>query len=401
MEEHMKKLRYLLLLGLCLAFSQMSVQAEENPFTVRNNSDGTVAITGYQGTASNVSIPAQISGKTVTMIDASAFAGSDTLTALTVNGSHVEIAASAFAGCGALSSVSVTASELVIGERAFNGCPALAQCQWKADTIAIGAYAFMDDAGLTTASFNGRVTELGAGAFYQCASLFDLTVSGGITSISRYAFRGCSSLVTMNLKKTKSIGAYAFMDCGQLNAVTTGKQLKKIGANAFSGCGSLVLSVDKRSKAERYAKKQGIQYVYSDKTLKEGTNVTFQGGNYTITKSDSRKGEATLLGLSDANKEAVRFDIPDTIKVDGISYKVTAVQDYAFFCNKRLRQVKIGANVRQIGYGSFAYCAKLTRVNVCTKQLKTVESDAFAGHCAAMKVTYPKGKANTYRKWFS
>ena len=65
----------------------------------------TVAVTGYTGTAANVTVPATLGGADVTEIGADAFAGNTTLTSVSLPNKIKTIGARAFKGCTKLASV--------------------------------------------------------------------------------------------------------------------------------------------------------------------------------------------------------------------------------------------------------------------------------------------------------
>lgn len=371
----MKKLSLCVLSMLLCSFvlgAVPKVSAEGTDFTYITIG-GTVTITGCSGDATDIVVPATLNSKPVTAIADNAFRGKAELTSVYLPASVDRIGSYAFAGCTAIGNVNVSSS-----------------------TVTIGAYAFSDCAALTNVTVSGTIKELGNAAFYNCAGLLDVATGKGIQKIGKYAFRGCSALVDMDLKKTRSIGAYAFMGCSQLTSVVTSKTLKTIGKNAFYDTGEkLEIVVAKGSKALSYAKKNKLSYSYADGTLLEEQEVSYQKGNYKIIKSHKTKGTCMFLGAKESTP--VSFTIPDAIKVNGISYKVVEIKDYAFFSSKKLRKVTIGANVKTIGSGAFAYCDKLTSVVIKSTRLKTVESDAFE-YSKKAKISVPKAKAAAYKK---
>ena len=106
-----------------------------------------------------------------------------------------------------------------------------------------------------------------------------------------------------------------------------------------------------------------------------------QGGSYKVTKSDAKNGEVTFAKLKSSVKGTVK--IPDTVTIDGITYKVTAIEVNAFKNNKNITKVIIGNNVTVIGKNAFAGCKKLSSVTV-GKNVKTISAGAFSG-CAKLK----------------
>ena len=115
--------------------------------------------------------------------------------------------------------------------------------------------------------------------------------------------------------------------------------------------------------------------------------------------------------------------IPATVKINGYSFKVTAIGSKAFYKNKKLKKVTVGNYVAKIGASAFAANGKLTAVtlgtgittidskafykdaklktvNIKSKKLKTVKRQAFKGIAGKAKVSVPKNKAKSYKKIF-
>ena len=85
-------------------------------------------------------------------------------------------------------------------------------------------------------------------------------------------------------------------------------------------------------------------------------------------------------------KASVR--IPDTIKVNGITCKVTGISANAFKNNKSLKSVTIGRNVTVIGTNAFYGCKKLSKVNGGNGIVK-IGHRAFANCSSLSKITIP------------
>ena len=85
-------------------------------------------------------------------------------------------------------------------------------------------------------------------------------------------------------------------------------------------------------------------------------------------------------------KASVR--IPDTIKVNGITCKVTGISANAFKNNKSLKSVTIGRNVTVIGTNAFYGCKKLSKVSGGNGIVK-IGHRAFANCISLSKITIP------------
>ncbi|MCI8591593.1 MAG: leucine-rich repeat protein [Lachnospiraceae bacterium] len=92
-----------------------------------------------------------------------------------------------------------------------------------------------------------------------------------------------------------------------------------------------------------------------------------------------------------ANKSATSVKIPATVKLAGVTYKVTSVANNAFKGNKRLKTVTIGSNVTSIGTCAFQNCTALTKITIPAKVTK-IGSKAFYGCKKLMSVTIKSQK---------
>ena len=112
----------------------------------------------------------------------------------------------------------------------------------------------------------------------------------------------------------------------------------------------------------------------------------------------SLKGSAATV-TGPKSKSAKKLTIPATIKVNGKTYKVTAIQASAFKSMKKLTTVVIGKNVKTIGKNAFYKCAKLKSITIKTTKLttKTVGANAFKGVYKKVTVKVPAKKLKAYK----
>lgn len=95
----------------------------------------------------------------------------------------------------------------------------------------------------------------------------------------------------------------------------------------------------------------------------------------TIVLAAGGKKEATLAAV-DKNHARGSLRIPDAIKVNGVSYKITAVGKNACQNQKQLKKVTLGKYVQTIGAGAFAGCGKLQAVTI-GKNITEIGNKAF------------------------
>ncbi len=90
-------------------------------FTYTENSDGTISISGYHGSATTFMIPETIDGKTVTSIAAKAFDSMDSLVSITIPTTVTSIGGNAFYGCTSITTITIPESVESVGVTAFYG----------------------------------------------------------------------------------------------------------------------------------------------------------------------------------------------------------------------------------------------------------------------------------------
>ena len=127
-----------------------------------------------------------------------------------------------------------------------------------------------------------------------------------------------------------------------------------------------------------------------------GTTKPVGRGFYKVTKSDAKNGTVTLVKPRKATEK--KFTIPGTVKIDGVTFKVTEISKNAFKNNKKLTQVIIGKHVTKIGANAFNGAKKLKKITIKSTQLKKVGKKAFKGIDKKCKIKVPKKKLTSYKR---
>ena len=141
----------------------------------------------------------------------------------------------------------------------------------------------------------------------------------------------------------------------------------------------------------------GTQTKYFDITAAVGKIYANGNYKYKITNASlNGKGTVTLVSVVKKTKTVV---VPDTIKLGGKTFKVTAIGKAAFKKNVKVTKVTLGKNVKTIGAKAFYGCKKLRTVVIKNTQMtgKTVGSGAFTGTYAKMTVKVPSKKLKSYK----
>ena len=320
-----------------------TVYADEMQYSVGNSTysyviedDGTVTITRYSGTDTDIVIPQSIDGKMVTSIGDSAFYRCSDLTSITIPEGVTSIGSFAFYDCDGLTSISIPEGVMSIGDGTFMFCSGLTSISIPEGVTSIGDSAFSGCIGLTSINIPNSVTSIGGSAFEGCSGLTSISIPEGVTSIGGGAFLGCSGLTSIKVdsnnkkydsrnncnaiidKETNtliagckntiipegvtSIGEDAFLGCSGLTSISIPEGVTSIGEDAFSLCYNLTIYGTAGSFVETYAKEESIPFVI----IQSACNYGDLNNDNKIDSKDILLMKKKLAGyeVADLNKEA-------------------------------------------------------------------------------------------------
>lgn len=298
----------------------------ENGFTFEA---GTGTITGYTGTATEVTIPAEIQEIRVTTIGDNVFAGKK-LIGVTIPEGITTIGVSAFEN-NTIGSITIPESITTMGESAF------ADNHIRSITIPNG------------------VTVIQASTFAN-NWLSSVTISEGVTTIGASAFAGNNGIASITIPNSvTSIGADAF-DGNPIRNITIGSGVDIQGTDTMGGYSqSFITLYGEKKIGGKYMYYQGTPGVWKYTEVTDSNGLIFDPTIGTITgynlqRDDNRNDKsltipATINGvdviaIGDSKLAGVRYGItsvvlPDTIKTIG---------NNAFF-KCPITQITIGAEV--------------------------------------------------------
>lgn len=125
----------------------------------------------------------------------------------------------------------------------------------------------------------------------------------------------------------------------------------------------------------------------------KGTLLAAGKVTYKVTKSDAANG---TVSYERTTSTGTSITVPASVKIDGVTYKVTSVASNAFKGNKKITKVTVGSNVTSIGSGAFSGCTKLKTVKGCSK-VTSIGDKAFYG-CAKLAQVGSAGSTVTLSK---
>lgn len=177
-------------------------QDSAGTFTYDVLDDGTVMLTGYTGTASDVTVPATIDGYTVYGLGSGAMENNDAIETVTFESGVQYIGLTALGHCDQLESVVLSDTINKVEANAFSYSPNLERILVDSQNT---VYDSRNDC-------NGLI-ETATNTFIAGGSRS--AIPEGIVRIESNAFHGCTSLTEITIPNTvKTIGWYAFTDTG-------------------------------------------------------------------------------------------------------------------------------------------------------------------------------------------
>lgn len=135
----------------------------------------------------------------------------------------------------------------------------------------------------------------------------------------------------------------------------------------------------------------------TQKNIKKNAVYTIGNYKYKVTKAAlDGTGTVKLTGLK--NRKVKSVTVKNTIAIQGIKFRVTAIGAKACQKCKKLKKVTIGKNVTTMGSKAFYQCKKLKSINIKSKKLKKVSKTAFSQIHKKAVIKVPKGKKKAYGK---
>jgi hypothetical protein len=168
----------------------------------------------------------------------------------------------------------------------------------------------------------------------------------------------------------------------------------------------------------------GSQNVNAPAKVNTKLSVSASKCEVKVVSADAENPTVTYVKSTDTKAKSIT--IPDTVKVDKVTYKVVSVADNAMQKNKKVTTITLGKNVTSIGKNAFKGCTslktvniksssftkiganafsgdkKLTTVKMVTTKLtsKSIGKNAFKGTNKKLTIKVPKKKVSSYKKYF-
>lgn len=299
-------------------------------------------VSDYNGTATNVEVPATYNGQPVVGIGEYAFRGSE-IEDVTLPDSIRWIKDSAFEACENLKSIDLGDGLQNIKSMAFYGCIALQRVEFPATLSSIGAYAFsccssveeyvVNSENQYFSTENGVLFSKSKNRLYKYpskASAKTYVVPATVNNVEQFAFSDCMYLeeVTFSCNPYNNM----FYTCPSLRKVNFAEGATSVG-DIFYDCPNV--------EAISLSKTVTSVSIYVLSKLPKLSSVTIDANNSTYSVENNvifNKGKTELLFYL-PGKEGTSYTVPSTVEAINVS---------AFLGAGKLESVVISENVSSI-----------------------------------------------------
>ncbi|MEE1171118.1 MAG: leucine-rich repeat protein [Ruminococcus sp.] len=299
------------------------------PFIISKLTDTTAAISYYQGTNTEVTIPKTVDEYTITKITTEAFHHNKTITAISIPDTVVEMEDGVFEDCSNLKSV----------------------------------------------KFGNGLEEIPTATFLiNCPNLTRVILPDNVRKIGVSAFEGCTALKSIVFPETlERIESNAFLNAPMSN-ISIPSNVTYIGTHAFGYNSGYDATYVKQSDVTIYGEAQSAAHNYAVNNSINFINTSL--GEYRITVNEDNTATITKYSGTDSavsipsmieghivtviGKEAfknaqgvINIIVPDT---------VTTLEANCFWGCSNMQTITIPSSVKSIGTQAFNTCSKLENV---------------------------------------
>lgn len=245
------------------------------------------------------------------------------------------------------------------------------------------SYAVTEGKDYATVDKNGKVTVTGVGKVAVTAtkaadtnySETNATVTFTSTKAAQSALKisGVSSKLTGG--KSATLKVTGGSGTGKVTyKVTSGSKYASVsstGKVTVKGIGKVTITATKAADANYNATSAKISF--TTKVAAKNAKVTVGNLKYQVTKSSTKSG--TVAVYAPKSSKATSVTIPASVKIGGVSFKVTSISKNAF-----------------------KNCSKLKTITIKSKTIKSVGSNAFKGISKKAVIKVPSSKLSSYKK---
>ena len=362
-------------------------------YKINDTGENTISIVKYYGNETDLKVPDEIDGKTVTEIDQKAI-DQTSLHTISLPKTLTYIGDSDFSHAKNLTSIEVRDSEY--GKTHF----------WTDENGVL--YEYFDHYTEVDQTTYNKYLEL---LCYPSAKIEkSYTVDDKVTAIAGNAFSNCFYLEKINLGNgVRKLGVAAFKNCMSIQSITIPKNVQKIGYNVAYFCDKLAAyHVDEQN--ENYCDIDGVLYTKDKSKL--------------VIYPKAKKLTDQIYTVDPACKEieGMAFDYAAGLKEIKLPDGLTTIGRYAFLCCEQLEKLQIPETVTTIK-GALDHITNLRYLYLCgdvpedfvenerleetgysngfedQRTLTVMINEAYWDNYQAYRESFDKDDGITFEKW--
>lgn len=362
-------------------------------YKINDTGENTISIVKYYGNETDLKVPDEIDGKTVTEIDQKAI-DQTSLHTISLPKTLTYIGDSDFSHAKNLTSIEVRDSEY--GKTRF----------WTDENGVL--YGYVDHHTDVDQTTYNKYLEL---LCYPSAKIEkSYTVDDKVTAIAGNAFSNCFYLEKINLGNgVRKLGVAAFKNCMSIQSITIPKNVQKIGYNVAYFCDKLAAyHVDEQN--ENYCDIDGVLYTKDKSKL--------------VIYPKAKKLTDQIYTVDPACKEieGMAFDYAAGLKEIKLPDGLTTIGRYAFLCCEQLEKLQIPETVTTIK-GALDHITNLRYLYLCgdvpedfvenerleetgysngfedQRTLTVMINEAYWDNYQAYRESFDKDDGITFEKW--
>lgn len=220
---------------------QVVPSTSEADFTVSEDANGYLTITGYKGSNADVVIPSSIGGKTVRYIGDSAFSGNTSLKSVIIPEGITYIGTYAFKDCTSLENISVPNSVKSVGRTILGNTKWLSEQSNTFVIIGDGVLIKINSKDSNISVPDG--VKYISNVFYYIGTVESITLPSSVWGLGEFSFAVCIKLQSVTVPASvTSISENAFYECSALKSIITPDGSKMSQWCNSNGLGSIVVN---------------------------------------------------------------------------------------------------------------------------------------------------------------
>ena len=362
-------------------------------YKINDTGENTISIVKYYGNETDLKVPDEIDGKTVTEIDQKAI-DQTSLHTISLPKTLTYIGDSDFSHAKNLTSIKVRDSEY--GKTRF----------WTDENGVL--YGYVDHHTDVDKTTYDEYLELLC--YPSAKSEKSYTVDDKVTAIAGNAFSNCFYLEKINLGNgVRKLDVGAFLNCMSIQSITIPKNVQKIGYNVAYFCDKLAAyHVDEQN--ENYCDIDGVLYTKDKSKL--------------VIYPKAKKLTDQIYTVDPACKEieGMAFDYAAGLKEIKLPDGLTTIGRYAFLCCEQLEKLQIPETVTTIK-GALDHITNLRYLYLCgdvpedfvenerleetgysngfedQRTLTVMINEAYWDNYQAYRESFDKDDGITFEKW--